>query len=48
MKHAGFDFPLLTKPVHPRTMLAHANLCLKPGRRPLQKENTAAPVQMAS
>ena len=27
-RDAGFDFPLLTKPVHPSAMLANVNLCL--------------------
>ena len=46
-RRAGFDFPLLTKPVHPRTILAQAHLCLKPSRRPLPPQATAAPMQLA-
>jgi CheY-like chemotaxis protein len=28
-RKAGFNFPLLTKPVHPRTMLENVTLCLQ-------------------
>ena len=46
-RDAGFDFPLLTKPVHPRTILAQADLCLKTGKRPV-KQRTAPPARLAS
>ena len=28
-RRAGFNFPLLTKPVHPKTMLDNVNICLR-------------------
>ncbi len=30
-RRAGFDFPLLTKPVHPQVMLSNIHKCLKAG-----------------
>jgi DNA-binding response OmpR family regulator len=47
-RRAGYDFPLLTKPVHPRTILEHASFCLKSRKHSLQPQITAARVQLAS
>ena len=49
-RSAGFDFPLLTKPVHPRTMLANVNLCLEAAQLsgPRSVSPDHFPIQLAS
>ena len=47
-RQAGFDFPLLTKPVHPRTMLANVHQCLQLSAFPSPLSASARSLQLAS
>jgi CheY-like chemotaxis protein len=45
-RRAGFDFPLLAKPVHPRTILAEVDLCLRQTRMRVPLDDSAVPMEM--